>query len=66
MPIVLAGAEPGFLEREFIYGVRFNILPKYPMKMKKLGLTETKLFHFHRIFINGGGGGGVGGGGGGG
>ena len=28
------------------------------MKMKKFGLTETKLFHFHRIFKNGGQGGG--------
>ena len=25
------------------------------MKMKQFGLTETKLFHFHRIFKNGGG-----------
>ena len=25
---------------------------------KKIGLTETKLFHFHRIFKNGGGKGG--------
>ena len=31
---------------------------KYPMKMKQFGLTETKLFHFHRIFKNGGQGGG--------
>ena len=23
---------------------------KYSMKMKKFGLDETKLFHFHRIF----------------
>ena len=23
---------------------------KYPMKMKLFGLTETKFFHFHRIF----------------
>ena len=23
------------------------------MKMKSFGLTETKLFHFHRIFKNG-------------
>ena len=22
----------------------------YPMKMKKFGLSETKLFHFHGIF----------------
>ena len=28
------------------------------MKMKLFGLTETKLFHFHRIFKNGTGGGG--------
>ena len=25
------------------------------MKMKSFGVTETKLFHFHRIFKNGGG-----------
>ena len=25
------------------------------MTMKKIGLTETKLFHFHRIFKNGNG-----------
>ena len=25
--------------------------------MKSFGVTETKLFHFHRIFKNGGGGG---------
>ena len=25
---------------------------KYPMKIKKIGLIETKLFHFHRIFKN--------------
>ena len=24
------------------------------MEMKKIGLTETNLFHFHRIFKNGG------------
>ena len=23
---------------------------KYPMKIKLFGLTETKLFHFHKIF----------------
>ena len=28
------------------------------MKMKKFGLVETKLFHFHRILKNGGGEGG--------
>ena len=33
------------------------------MKMKSFGVTETKLFHFHRIFKNGGGGGVLGGGG---
>ena len=27
------------------------------MKMKQFGLTESKLFHSHRIFKNGGGGG---------
>ena len=30
------------------------------MKMRQFGLTETKLFHFHRLFKNGGGGGGAG------
>ena len=30
------------------------------MKMKYFGLTETKLFNFHRIFKYGGGGGGQG------
>ena len=29
---------------------------KYPMKMKYFCLSETKLFHFHRIFENWGGG----------
>ena len=37
----------------------FLICLTYPMKMKFFGLTETKLFHFHRIFKNGGGGGGA-------
>ena len=32
------------------------------MKMKSFGVTETKLFLFHRIFKNGGGGGWGGGG----
>ena len=36
-------------------GVRFADLT-YPMKMKYFALTESKLFHFHRIFKNGGGG----------
>ena len=31
------------------------------MKMKQFGLSETKFYHFHRIFKNGGGGGGGGG-----
>ena len=26
----------------------------YRMKMKRFGLTETKLFHLHRILKNGG------------
>ena len=43
----------------------YLIFLKYPMKMKKFGLTETKLFHFHTIFKNGGCGGGLGGCGGG-
>ena len=30
----------------------------YPMKLKLFVLTETKLFHFQRIFKNGGRGGG--------
>ena len=38
-------------------GVRFSdfisFFLKYPMKMKWLGLTETKLFHFYRIFKDG-------------
>ena len=39
-------------------GVRFAdfisvFFLKYPMKMELFGLTETKLFHFHRIFKNG-------------
>ena len=25
---------------------------KYPMKMQSFGLTETKLFNFHKIFKN--------------
>ena len=32
--------------------VIYLIFLKYPMKMKKFGLTESKLFHFHRIFKN--------------
>ena len=34
-------------------GVRFaefSSFFKYAMKMKQFGVTETKLFHFHRIF----------------
>ena len=42
-----------------MWGVRFadfiSFSLKYPMKMKEFGLTETKLFHFHRIFKTGGG-----------
>ena len=60
--MTLAGADPGFLERGLIYikvrGFALLILshlPKYLMKMKYFGLTETKLFHFHSIFKNGGG-----------
>ena len=33
---------------------------KYHMKMKYFGLTETKSFHFNRIFKNGGREGGLG------
>ena len=38
----------------------YLIFLEYFMKMELFGLTETetKLFHFHRIFKNGGGGGG--------
>ena len=53
----MSGADLGFLERGFIYikvwGFALLILSrflKYPMKMKLFGLTETKLFHFHKIF----------------
>ena len=28
----------------------FKFFIKYPIKIKEFGLTETKLFHFHRIF----------------
>ena len=53
------GADPGFLERGFIYlkgweGVniyRYNILISHENE-----ITETKLFHFHRIFKRGWGG----------
>ena len=39
-----------------MWGVRFGGL-KNPMKTKVFGLTETKLFRFHRIFkLEGGGG----------
>ena len=35
-------------------GIRWGRHPllaiEYPIKMKKFGLTETKLFDFHRIF----------------
>ena len=51
------GADPGFLERGFIY-ITMRVF-KYPMKRKLFGLNETKLVHFHGIFENGGGGGGV-------
>ena len=39
-----------------VQGFRLGPLPapvfKYPMKIKQLGLSETKLFHFHGIFKN--------------
>ena len=42
-------------------GVRFadfiSFFLKYPMKMNKFGLSETKLFHFHGIKKKTGGGG---------
>ena len=59
----VARADPGFLEKGFIcikcgvVGV-YLIFLKYPLKIKRFGFTETKLFHFHRIFKMGGGGGG--------
>ena len=38
-------------------GVRFAsfylIFLKYPLKMNSFGLTETKVFHSHRLFQNG-------------
>ena len=65
----MSGANPRFLERgTYIYKgvglslmifISFFIFLKYPMKMKKFDLTETKLFHFHRIFKNRGRGGGL-------
>ena len=30
----------------------YLIFLKYSMKIKLFGLTETKLFHFHRVFKN--------------
>ena len=54
---IIAGADPGFLKRGFIcinvFVVRFADFI-IPMKMKQFGLTETKLFYFHRIFKKGG------------
>ena len=50
-----AGADPGFLEREFMGGR----LADYIYFLKKSHENEiiwSKLFHFHRIFKNGGGG----------
>ena len=51
------GVDPGFLEIAFICikvwgfaSLIFLSFLKYPMKIKYFGLTETKLFHFHRIF----------------
>ena len=42
----------------FVYNIiLYLILLKYPVKMKSFGLTDTKLFHFHRIFKNRGQGG---------
>ena len=35
----------GLCFADFIY-----FFLKYPMKMKLFGLSETKLFHLHRIF----------------
>ena len=37
------------------FGDFISFFLKFPMKMKKIGLTKTKLFHFQRIFKNGGG-----------
>ena len=63
-----AGADPGFIERHRVHmyksvGVRFAVFISYFLniqwKWNNL-VTETKLFHFHRIFKTGGGGGGGG------
>ena len=59
----ITGVDPGFLKmRVHVYkGVEgslcwfYLIFLKYPMKMKWFGLSETKLFPFHRIFKNEGG-----------
>ena len=49
-PYIITVADP-----EGIEGARLNpssvLLFKYPLKMKLFGLTETKLFHFHGIFM---------------
>ena len=68
MDTVDTGVDPGLLEKGVHmyngWGIRFaNFLSfflKYPMKVKQFGLTETKLFHFHRRCKKGGGGGGEG------
>ena len=57
----LPGAIPEFLERGFGFvkeGFRFADFISFfiinPMKMKKFGISESKLFRFHGIFKNGG------------
>ena len=58
----IPGADPGFLERGFIcikvcgvcYADLISFLLNIQWKRNVFGLTETKLFHFHRIFKSGG------------
>ena len=54
----MSGTNQGFLERGFIWVLFADfdlMIPKYPMKMKSFGLTETKLLPFHMIFLKRGG-----------
>ena len=41
------------VEVRFADFISFSL--KYPIKMRQFGLTETKLFHFHRISKTGAG-----------
>ena len=52
------GANPGFLERAFICIRGRGRFADFSLIFPKFGLTETKLFHFHRILKTWGGGGG--------